>query len=104
MQFSLRYDKEIWELTDHEKEVMILAKHWKYKKNSKWFPLTTMVFGASFTPKNCHVDDISQTRRESVYRRFHVSREQSGFGVNELQKPLKSVGTVWNFAFNLMYC
>ena len=29
MQFSLRCDEEIWELTDHEKEVMILAIYWE---------------------------------------------------------------------------
>ena len=30
-----------------------------------------MVFGASFTPKNRHVDDVRQTRRESVYKILH---------------------------------
>ena len=29
MQFSLRCDEEIWELTDHEKEVTILAIYWE---------------------------------------------------------------------------
>ena len=29
MQFSLRCNEEIWELTDHEKEVMILAIYWE---------------------------------------------------------------------------
>ena len=29
MQFSLRYDEEIWKLTDHEKEVTIWAIHWE---------------------------------------------------------------------------
>ena len=29
MQFSLRCDEEMWELTDHEKEVTILAIYWE---------------------------------------------------------------------------
>ena len=29
MQFSIRCDEEIWELTDYEKEVTILAIYWE---------------------------------------------------------------------------
>ena len=39
MQFSLRYDEEIWELTDHEKEVMILMIHWEITAKFRMVPI-----------------------------------------------------------------
>ena len=39
MQFSLRYDEEIWELTDHEKEVTILAIHWEITAKFHMVPI-----------------------------------------------------------------
>ena len=39
MQFSLRYDEEIWELTDHEKEVMILMIHREITAKFRMVPI-----------------------------------------------------------------
>ena len=50
MQFSLRYDEVRWELTDHEKEVTILAIHWERTAKFHMVPIDYNGFGASFTP------------------------------------------------------
>ena len=39
MQFSLRYNEEIWELTDHEIEVTILAIHWEITAKFHMIPI-----------------------------------------------------------------
>ena len=39
MQFSLRCDEEIWELTDHEKEVTILAIYWEITSKFYMVPI-----------------------------------------------------------------
>ena len=67
MQFSLRYNEEIWELTDHEIEVMILAIHWEITAKFHMVPIDYNGFGASFTPKTRDVGDITQMRGESIY-------------------------------------
>ena len=67
MQFSLRCDEGIWELTDHEKEVIILAIYWEITAKFYMVPIDHNGFCSSFTPKNCHVADIMQTRGESIY-------------------------------------
>ena len=67
MQFSLRCNEEIWELTDHEKEVMILAICWEITAKFYMVPIDHNGFWSSFTPKNCHVADVTQTRGESIY-------------------------------------
>ena len=50
MQFSLRYDEDIWELTDHEKEVTILAIHREIKAKFHTVPIDFNGFRSSFTP------------------------------------------------------
>ena len=67
MQFSLRYGEEIWELTDHEKEVMVLVIHWEITAKFRMVPIDSNGFWSSFNPKNRHVGDISRTRGWSVY-------------------------------------
>ena len=67
MQFSLRYDEGIWELTHHEKEVMVLAIHWEITVKFHTIPIDTMLFEASFTPN----PDCS---RETWNRLFFVRK------------------------------
>ena len=67
MQFSLRYDEDIWELADHEKEVTILAIHGEIKAKFHMVPIDFNGFWSSFTPKTCHVGDVTRTRDGSVY-------------------------------------
>ena len=67
MQFSLRYDEEIWELTHHEKEVTVLAIHWEITAKFLMVPIDYNAFWSSFTPKNRHVGDVSRTRGGTVY-------------------------------------
>ena len=62
MQFSLRYDGDIWELTDHEKEVTILAIHWEIKAKFHTVPIDFNGFRSSFTPF-----PIVRARRGRVY-------------------------------------
>ena len=50
MQFSLRYDEDILELTDHEKEVMILVIHREIKAKFYTVPIDFNGFRSSFTP------------------------------------------------------
>ena len=50
MQFSPRYDEEIWELTDYEKEVMILVIHWEITGKFHMVPVDYNGFRALFTP------------------------------------------------------
>ena len=51
MQFSLRCNEEIWELTDHEKEVMILAICWEITAKFYMVSIDHNGFWSSFTPK-----------------------------------------------------
>ena len=67
MQFSLRCDEEIWELTDHGKEVTILAIYWEITAKFYMVPIGHNGFWSLFTPKNCHDADVTWTRGESVY-------------------------------------
>ena len=67
MQFSLRCNEEIWELTDHEKEVMILVICWEITAKFYMVPIDHNSFWSSFTPKNCHVADITWMTGESIY-------------------------------------
>ena len=67
MQFSLRCNEEIRELTDHEKEVMILAIYWEITAKFYMVSIDHNGFWSSFTPKNCHVADVTWTRGESIY-------------------------------------
>ena len=67
MQFSLRCDEEIWELTDYEKEVMILTICWEITAKFYMVPIDHNGFWSSFIPKSRHVADITQTRGESIY-------------------------------------
>ena len=67
MQFSLRCDEGIWELTDHEKEVTSLSIYWEIMAKFHMVPIDYNGFWSSFTPKNRHVGDVSQTRGWSVY-------------------------------------
>ena len=67
MQFSLRCNGEIWELTDHEKEVTILVICWEIIAKFYMVPIDHNGFWSSFTPKNCHVADIMRKRDESIY-------------------------------------
>ena len=67
MQFSLRCNEEIWELTDHEKEVMILAICWEITAKFYMVSIDHNGFWSLFTPKNCHVTDVTWTRGESIY-------------------------------------
>ena len=67
MQFSLRYDEEISGLTDHEKEVTILAIHQEIKAKFYTVPIDFNGFWSSFTPKTRDVGDVTRTRGWSVY-------------------------------------
>ena len=62
MQFSLRYDEEISGLTDHEKEVTILAIHQEIKAKFYMVPIDFNGFWSSFTPKTCDVGDVTRMR------------------------------------------
>ena len=50
MQFSLRYDEDIWELIDHGKEVTILAIHWEITAKFHTIPIDYNAFRSLFTP------------------------------------------------------
>ena len=52
MQFSLRYDEEIWELSDHEKEVTILAIHWEITAKFHMVPIDYNGFWSFVYSKN----------------------------------------------------
>ena len=52
MQFSLRYNEEIWELTDHEKEVTILAIHWEITAKFHMVPIDYNGFWSFVYSKN----------------------------------------------------
>ena len=51
MQFSLRCNEEIWELTDHEKEVTILAICWEIMAKFYMVPIYHNGFGAHLLQK-----------------------------------------------------
>ena len=44
MQFSLRYDEEIWELTHHENKETILAIHWEITVKFHTIPIDYNAF------------------------------------------------------------
>ena len=67
MQFSLRCDEGIWELTDHEKEVTILVIHREIKAKFYTVPIDFNGFWSSFTPKTHDVSDVTRTRGGFVY-------------------------------------
>ena len=58
MQFSLRYAEEISGLTDHEKEVTILAIHQEIKAKFYMVLIDFNGFWSSFTPKTRDVGDV----------------------------------------------
>ena len=52
MQFSLRYDEEIWELTHHEKEVTVLVIHWEITAKFLMVPIDSNGFRSFVYSKN----------------------------------------------------
>ena len=46
-----------------------------------------MVFGASFTPKNCHVGDVRRTRFEVVYS-CRSSKKATILNLSEMKEVL----------------
>ena len=103
MQFSLRYDEEMWELTDHEKEVMILAIYWEITPEFHMVPIDYNGFRSFvYSKSRLLTREVKASISDSQVYRFAATKGATiallnTFILSRIVKLSTGLSITWNY-------